>query len=270
MSQTVSPSTSRCYGLARVSRAWSVSRAGVYRFLKGAPSPAIARRRPGPTGPCPDADLADHIRREIEASDFHGEGYRKLWARLRVAGVRSSPRRVRRVMGENRLLAPHRVGRNQEKTHDGTIVTDKVNEMWGTDMSQTRHHRGRAGLCFRRRRTRELRNHRHSRRAFSQSLRGAGAGPAGGVSVLRLHRARRGAWAQAASRSWLQLHVRRFPERDQMSGHRSFAVLRARTRGQWRRRALHPNLEGELALGADVQNHRGTARRARRIRQALQ
>ena len=119
-----------------VSRAWSVSRAGVYRFLKGTPSPAIARRR-GPTGPCPDADLADHIRREIEASDFHGEGYRKLWARLRVAGVRSSPRRVRRVMGENGLLAPHRVGRNHEKTHDGTIVTDKVNEMWGTDMSQT-------------------------------------------------------------------------------------------------------------------------------------
>ncbi len=137
MSQTVSPSTSRFYGLARVSRAWSVSRAGVYRFLKRAPSPAIARRRPGPTGPCPDAELADHIRREIEASDFHGEGYRKLWARLRVAGVRSSPRRVRRVMGENGLLAPHRVGRNQEKTHDGTIVTDKVNEMWGTDMSQT-------------------------------------------------------------------------------------------------------------------------------------
>ena len=136
MSQTVSPSTSRCYGLARVSRAWSVSRAGVYRFLKGTPSPAIARR-PGPTGPCPDADLADHIRREIEASDFHGEGYRKLWARLRVAGFRSSPRRVRRVMGENGLLAPHRVGRNQEKTHDGTIVTDMVNEMWGTDMSQT-------------------------------------------------------------------------------------------------------------------------------------
>ena len=54
-----------------------------------------------------------------------------------IAGVRSSPRRVRRVMGENGLLAPHRVGRYQERTHDGTIVTDKVNEMWGTDMSQT-------------------------------------------------------------------------------------------------------------------------------------
>jgi len=46
--------------------------------------------------------------------------------------------------------------------------------------------------------------------------------------VLRRHRARRG--------SWLQLHVRRFPGRDQMYGHRSFAVLRVPTRGEWRRR----------------------------------
>ena len=61
MSRTVSPFTSRSYGLARVSRAWRVSRAGMYRFLKRAPSPAVPRR-PGPTGPCPDADLADHIR----------------------------------------------------------------------------------------------------------------------------------------------------------------------------------------------------------------
>ena len=45
MSQTVSPSTSRYYGLARVSRVWSVSRAGVYRFLNGTPSPAMALSR---------------------------------------------------------------------------------------------------------------------------------------------------------------------------------------------------------------------------------
>ena len=31
------------------------------------------------------------------APRLHGEGYRKLWARLRFAGVRASPRRVRRV-----------------------------------------------------------------------------------------------------------------------------------------------------------------------------
>ena len=33
-------------------------------------------------------------------SSFHGEGYRKIWARLRFASVRASPRRVRRVMGD--------------------------------------------------------------------------------------------------------------------------------------------------------------------------
>src|SRR5271168_4938436 len=40
----------------------------------------------------------------------------------------------------------------------------------GNGHEPDRHPRGRAGLCFRRRRTRELRNRRHSRRAFSQSL----------------------------------------------------------------------------------------------------
>ena len=58
-------------------------------------------------------------------------------ARLRFAGVRASPRRVRRVMGENGLLASHRAGRAEAKAHDGTIITDRVNEMWGTDMTQT-------------------------------------------------------------------------------------------------------------------------------------
>lgn len=137
MSQTLSPSFARCYGLARVARVWKVSRAGVYRFLNKTQPNLIARRRPGPVGACLDVELADHIRQQIAASRLHGEGYRKLWARLRFAGVRASPRRVRRVMRENGLLAPHRVGRNETKPHDGTIVTDKVNEMWGTDMTQT-------------------------------------------------------------------------------------------------------------------------------------
>ena len=136
MSQTLSHSFARSYSLARVARVWTVSRASVYRSLKATPAETIARRR-GPLGACSDAELADHIRRQIDASRLHGEGYRKLWARLRLAGVRASPRRVRRVMRENGLLAPHRVGRTEAKPHDGTIITDKVNEMWGTDMTQT-------------------------------------------------------------------------------------------------------------------------------------
>ena len=136
MSCALSPSVARCYGLARVARVWSISRASVYRALKET-QPNTPPRRPGPVGACSDAELADHIRRQIAASRLHGEGYRKLWARLRFAGVRASPRRVRRVMRENGLLAPHRVGRTAAKPHDGTITTDKVNEMWGTDMTLT-------------------------------------------------------------------------------------------------------------------------------------
>ena len=136
MSQTLSPCSARCYGMARVARVWKISRASVYRSLKETPPNTIARR-PGPVGACSDAELAEHIRQHIAASRLHGEGYRKLWARLRFAGVRASPRRVRRVMRENGLLAPHRVGRTETKPHDGTIITDKVNEMWGTDMTQT-------------------------------------------------------------------------------------------------------------------------------------
>jgi len=136
MSRARSPSFGRIYGLSRVTRVWNISRASAYRARVEEPV-RVARRRPGPVGACSDAELAEHIRHHITGSGFHGEGYRKIWARLRVAGVRASPRRVRRVMRENELLAPHRVGRTEAKAHDGMIVTANVNEMWGTDMTQT-------------------------------------------------------------------------------------------------------------------------------------
>ena len=44
MSQTLSPSVARCYGLARVVRVWSMSRASVYRSLNGTQPHTIARR----------------------------------------------------------------------------------------------------------------------------------------------------------------------------------------------------------------------------------
>jgi hypothetical protein len=33
-------------------------------------------------------------------------------------------------------VAPHQVGRTETKPHDGTIIADKVNEMWETDVMQ--------------------------------------------------------------------------------------------------------------------------------------
>ena len=69
MSQTLSSSFARCYGLARVARVWKISRASVYRSRKQTP-PNTSARRPGPVGACSDAELADHIRRHIAASAF--------------------------------------------------------------------------------------------------------------------------------------------------------------------------------------------------------
>jgi transposase InsO family protein len=40
-------------------------------------------------------------------------------------------------MRENGLLAPHRVRKRPDNTHDGTITTEAVDVLWGTDMTQT-------------------------------------------------------------------------------------------------------------------------------------
>jgi putative transposase len=138
MSGTVSPSTGRTYGLARVTQVWRLSRATVYRHRATAsaePPPGPARR--GPVGACSDAELLEHIRAQILGSRLHGEGYRKIWARLRHAGIRTSARRVRRLMRQHGLLAPHRVGCREQRAHDGTITTTAVDVMWGTDMTET-------------------------------------------------------------------------------------------------------------------------------------
>src|SRR3712207_5601802 len=138
VSQAVSPGTGRTYGLARVARVWHLSRATVYRH-RAAPAAATPTGpvRRGPLGACSDAALLEHIRAEILGSRLHGEGYRKIWARLRHAGIRTSARRVRRLMRQHGLLAPHRVGRPEPRAHDGTITTTAVDLMWGTDMTET-------------------------------------------------------------------------------------------------------------------------------------
>jgi hypothetical protein len=56
-----------------------------------------------------DAALVGAIRELLVASPFHGEGHRKIWARLRFARIRTSKRRVLRLMREHGLLAPGRV-----------------------------------------------------------------------------------------------------------------------------------------------------------------
>jgi len=134
MSRQVSPSTAQVYGLLRVTRLWGVSRATLYRHRR--PTQVVERKRPGPLGAMADEDLVVEIRQLLTDSPFHGEGYRKLWARLRFAGLRTSRRRVLRLMREHGLLAHQRAGRpHGSRAHDGRITTERVDLMWGTDLT---------------------------------------------------------------------------------------------------------------------------------------
>jgi transposase InsO family protein len=143
MSRMLSPSTNRPYGVAMVSRLWRIARATVHRHRR----PAIERRRPGPVGPMPDEALVEAIRELLAASPFHGEGYRELWARLRFAGIRTSKRRVLRLTREHGLHAPGRIGRpHGPRAHDGTIRTERVDAMWGADLTSTRTGKGQASI----------------------------------------------------------------------------------------------------------------------------
>ena len=137
MSGAQSISTRRAYGVQRVCRVWHCARSSVYARRQATPSPAPCRRR-GPVGAAPDDVLVAHVRRVLEASPFHGEGYRKVWAKLRVEGRRTSKERVRRLMREHDLQAPQRAGHaHGPKAHDGTITTEAPDVMWGTDMTAT-------------------------------------------------------------------------------------------------------------------------------------
>jgi len=143
MSRAVSPSRRKPYGLARVCRIWRMARATLYRHRQ----PPLARQRRGPIGPLPDPMLTVEIRAILAASPFHGEGHRKVWARLRMKGIRTSLRRVLRLMREHGLLAPSRTGAPRgPRNHDGTIIPETIDTLWGTDMTTSWTAEGQAAV----------------------------------------------------------------------------------------------------------------------------
>ncbi len=136
MSEAISESTGKRYGLQRVCRAWDRARSSIYarrQRAQGRRDDDVPLRR-GPTPKLSDEALLVAIQADLERSPFQGEGHRKVHARLRILdGIRVSRKRVLRVMRENRLLSPHRVRQGVAKKHDGKIVTLAPNVMWGTD-----------------------------------------------------------------------------------------------------------------------------------------
>lgn len=133
MREVVSPSTGKPYGLARLCRVLEVARSTVYAVRSRSAAARTARKR-GPKTEWSDEVLLERIRQELRECPFHGEGHRKIWARLRFKGVRSSKLRILRLMREAGLLVPAREGRaHGPAAHNGTITTQRPDEMWGTD-----------------------------------------------------------------------------------------------------------------------------------------
>ena len=113
MSAAISSATGYPYGVERVCAAWGVPRSSFYAsrhestVTEGADL-APAKKR-GPKTELTDERLLALIREDLASSPFHGEGHRKVWARLRIVGdVRVSRKRVLRIMRENHLLSPCR------------------------------------------------------------------------------------------------------------------------------------------------------------------
>ena len=95
----------------------------------------------------PDAAPVEAIRAVLAGRGFSGEGYRTVWARLRFAGLRTSRRRVLRLMRAHGLLAHQRPGAARgPKSHDGTIITEQVDTMWGTDFTTVPTGEGQAAV----------------------------------------------------------------------------------------------------------------------------
>ena len=271
MSQALSPATGRCYGLARVARVWQLSRATVYRHrvADAAAAPAGPARR-GPIGACSDAELVGHIRTQILASRLHGEGHRKIRARLRHTGIRASARRVRRLMGQHGLLAPHRVGRPEQRAHDGATTTTAVDAMRGTDMTETvtlREGRARVFVAV---------DHCSGECVGSHAARSGNRFEA--LEPVRQAVLRHFGRIERDTAKGLTLRHDHgsnymsgdFQDEIAFLGIESSPSFTPPAGGQRCRRALHPYPQRELPLGAHLRDHRGAAPRAAGLHRPLQ
>lgn len=142
----MSPVTGRPYPLSWICEVFRISRSSVYGYRARGERRTLPRKR-GPKTPLTDEALVTEIRQVLRNSPFHGEGHRKVRARLRAKGIRVGKNRVLRLMRENRLLAPVRLGhRRGDPAHGGTITTEQPNELWGTDA--TRFYTRLNGWCW--------------------------------------------------------------------------------------------------------------------------
>jgi putative transposase len=110
MKDTVSSATGRRYPLTMICAVFRVPRSTVYQTTAPAPAaPRVVAKREPQTSHS-DAEFVEAIRAVLAATPFHGEGYRKVRARLAHRGLALGGKRVLRLMRVHHLLAPRRLG----------------------------------------------------------------------------------------------------------------------------------------------------------------
>jgi putative transposase len=146
MSAQRSPSTGRGYPLTMICEVYRLARSTVYATRSRRTAPLVAHKR-GPKTVSSDEQVLEGIHGVLAASLFHGEGYRKVRARLAHGGLHVGGKRVLRLLRQHQLLAPRRLGPpNGNPAHDGRIITDRPDLMWGTDA--TRFYTVEDGWCW--------------------------------------------------------------------------------------------------------------------------
>ena len=263
MSLTVSPSSGRPYGVARVCRVWRAARATVYHHRR--PPRMEPPKRPGRVGSIAGCGAAgcDPGRLRGQPLSWRGspqnlgeaahEGRSDLPAPGAAADACARP--ARPIEGRQ----PPRGPRN----HDGTIIPDAVDVMWGTDMTTTwtaegqaavsvavdHHSAGCVGLHAARRDTRF--------EALEPSGRACARTSAASPRALR-----------QVSRCAMTMARTTCPMPSRASSRFSASRAHPPSCGHSRRMAapaLHPHPEREPPLGADLRHRRATAPSAPRV-----
>jgi transposase InsO family protein len=143
--------TSEEYGVSRVCRALEIPRSSFYHRKSSSSEQKEKRQKPGPKSNYSDELVLEKIKEILEESIWTGEGHRKIWRKLRTQKkLYISKARTLRIMRENRLLAVVPKGKSRPKReHNGTIIPEAPNQMWGTDMTTTlTFHEGQASIFF--------------------------------------------------------------------------------------------------------------------------
>ena len=131
-----SEATGRPFPIDLLCQFCQVPRSSFYEYCRqvreGIRAARRERRKPGPKVEVDDTQLLAEIKQVLAASPFHTEGTKKVHARLRRKGIRAGRERVNRVMRQAGLLSPQRTSRDKRE-HNGTIIPDTINRLWGTD-----------------------------------------------------------------------------------------------------------------------------------------